>query len=381
MKAIGYWVSCLCLAAGALANPHRGAWFWHSPSSACGAAHIVGNPALEAETVAFMTSRRVKRVYGSYKNLPVDDPSVMAAWNARLHEAGISSQLLLAEPTWVQPANRPNLLAKVTARVIDFNLTSGRTAPERFDAVHLDLEPQQLPAWDAGTPADKRAFLDLLLTTYAELRAHLDAAGQNEVGLYADLPVWFDKLPADGGSVGWANTADRDNWYAAISEPLSGISLMAFGRDQWSSISNAVSRERALVTGAVVRVAVQADIGPGKTWGNIGDFNSMLDTLEGAYGGVGAVDVENYRLWREALAAQPIRGVSADLTPRAPAGDVLFVASRGGTYVVLGSPDLYRWKEVRRLRSPVDNMETKVAVDLSGPRGYWRIYRFDDAPW
>ena len=373
-----YYAIILCLTTGAQANQHRGVWFWNSSTSPYGAANIVGVSALEAQTVGFLNARHVKRVYGSYKDRSIDEPAVIAAWNERLHLAGISSQFLFSEPTWVQPANRPNLLAKITSRVIDFNTTPGRTSPERFDAVHLDLEPQQLAAWDSGTSADKRVFLGMLLDTYTDVRAHLDAAGQTGVGVYADLPVWFDKLPVDGGSVDWANAADRDNWYAAIGGPLSGISMMAFQRDSFSSIDSAVSNELALVSGATVRVAIQADVGPGDTWDDIGEFKSMMDTLETAYGFSGAVDIENYRLWREVVAAQPIVAVSALLLPYTLAGDVLFDTSPGGTYVLLHSTNLCNWKEIRRVRSPLSTVQTTVPIDLSAPKGYWKIYRFED---
>ena len=59
--------------------------------------------------------------------------------------------------------------------------------------------------------------------------------------LWPDLPVWYDKLPVDGGSVGWADAVDRNTWYAAIGIPLNGVSIMAFERDTFSSIDNAVS--------------------------------------------------------------------------------------------------------------------------------------------
>ena len=223
----------LCLSANAATaeDLHRGVWFWNSSSSPHGAANIVGDVSKEIQTVNFMTSHSIKRIYGSYKNRTITEPAVIAAWNTRLSQAGISSQFLFAEPTWVEVDNRPNLLTKITDRVVNFNKAIGRLESEKFDAVHLDIEPQQLAAWDAGDTSVKRAYLTLLLDTYTQVRAHLDEAGLTGVGVYADLPVWFDKLPADGGSVGWADAADRDSWFTAIGAPLTGVSMMAFERD------------------------------------------------------------------------------------------------------------------------------------------------------
>lgn len=366
----------------AQANLNRGVWFWYSSTSPYGSSNIVGSAVLEAQTVGFLKARNVKRIYGSYKDRSIDEPAVIAAWNTRLHTAGISSQILFSEPTWVQVANRPSLLAKITSRVIDFNTAPGRTYSERFKAIHLDLEPQQLAAWDAGDEAVKRNYLSLLLDTYVDVRAHLDAAGQYSTGIYADLPVWFDKLPIDGGSVGWADAADRDAWYAAIGVPLSGVSMMAFERDSFSSIDSAVDYERNNIPGAVVRTAIQAKVGPGKTWANIGDFKSMMDTLETNHGFAGATDIENYRLWREVVAAQPVVAVSALFQPYTLAGDITIDTEPGGTYVLLYSSNLCNWKEIKRVRSPGTSSgnptPTIIPVDMTADRGFWQIYRFED---
>ena len=380
MKTIILYV-LLVLSLGASANQSRGVWFWYSSSSPYGSSNIVGTASLEAQTVAFLSARGVKRIYGSYKDRSIDEPAVIAAWNTRLHAAGISSQFLFAEPTWVEVANRPNLLNKITTRVIDFNTLPGRTTPEKFKAVHLDLEPQQLAAWDAGTAADKRNYLELLLDTYTEVRAHLDTSGHPGIGVYADLPVWFDKLPVDGGSVGWADAADRDDWYAAIGVPLAGVSMMAFERDTFSNIDGAVDYERNNIPGATVRTAIQADVGVGDTWADIGEFKSMMDTLEDEYGFGGAVDVENYRLWREVVAAQPITWVSAALKPYTLAGDLEFETTNSGTYIVQFSQNLCNWKEIHRVRTTRPGVTTtNILVDTSTQKGFFKVYRFEDYP-
>lgn len=376
MKKVMFCVFTVSLALVSRANLNRGVWFWYSSTSPYGSSNIVGSAVLESQTVSFLKSRGVKRIYGSYKNRSIDEPAVIAAWNERLHLKGIQSQFLFAEPTWVEVANRPNLLAKITSRVINFNTSPGRTAAEKFDAVHLDLEPQQLAAWDAGSPAVKRNYLSLLLDTYTEVRAHLDAAGQYGTGVYADLPVWFDKLPVDGGSVGWADAADRDGWYAAIGVPLSGISMMAFERDSFSSIDNAVAYERANIPGATVRTAIQAKVGTGETWADIGEFKSMMDTLETAYGFSGATDIENYRLWREVVAAQPITAVAAAFS--AYTLNLGFGTTTGGTYVIQHSINLCNWQEIKRVRAQQINSITNLPVSLDEDRGFWKIYRFED---
>jgi hypothetical protein len=44
------------------AAKHRGVWFWRDTESPYGAAAIVGNPASENATIAFLTANGVKRV-------------------------------------------------------------------------------------------------------------------------------------------------------------------------------------------------------------------------------------------------------------------------------------------------------------------------------
>jgi len=360
----------------AFAEPlHRGVWFWNSSSSPHGAANVVGNVSKEMETIEFFNTYSIKRVYGSYQNRPVSEPAVIAAWNTRLYQAGIQSQILFAEPTWVEEDNRASLLSKITDRVVNFNNAPGRLVSEKFKGVHLDIEPQQLAAWDDGDAAVKRSYLGLLLATYEDVREHLDAAGLTDVGLYADLPVWFDKLPADGGSVGWASALDRDTWYAAIGIPLAGVSMMAFERDNFGSINGAVSYERASIPGATIRTAVQAKVGLSETWDDIGKFIDVQNTLEVAYGSNEAVDIENYRLWREALEEQPVSKVAMTLERSESDFELTFATTAGDTYVLQESTDLIHWAEATRA-THTDGI-AEIVVSPVVDKAFWRVYRFE----
>ncbi|MEZ5304194.1 MAG: hypothetical protein R3F11_26660 [Verrucomicrobiales bacterium] len=366
----------------AMANRSRGVWFWGTTTapgggdSQYGAVHIVGNAAKEAQTVAFLKARGFKRLFGSYGSDPKNDPGKIAAWNERLHLGGIQSQLLIAGAAEVDPAQRPGLITKITERLIEFNNAAGRTVPEKFDALHLDLEPQQLGAWNAGSAADKRAFLLQLRDTYAEIRAHLDANGLAGTPIFADIPFTWDKLPADGGSIGWLDAADRDAWFADIAAPLAGLSIMTFSKDNFADLDEATAYERS-VAGAVARVAIKADIGTGAVWANIADFHDIMQTLEANLGFSRAVDVENYALYREALDATPITGVPVALSA-APA-ELAFPCEPGFTYVVLHSKDLCLWAEAQRFRAQEHGM-MKLPVKIRGERrGFWGVYRFPEA--
>ena len=377
-------VFLLALSGPADANKHRAVWFWGSSSSPWGAANIVGNNTLENQTIAFFNSKSIRRVYGSYGSRPEsgNEPATIAAWNAKLQAAGIQSQFLMSENTWIFSSNWPSFLTKITDRVITFNNTPGRTTAEKFDALHLDIEPQALKvtdgvtAWSDLDGLGKKDYLNKLRDTYAAVRQHFVDAGEPNFPVYADLPVWFDNHP--GGSIAWTNAAERDQWFDDIADSLTGITLMPFERDSFSSIDSGVSWERANISGMTVRVALESDVGD--TWADVPEFHDMMEQLEIAYGPGGAVDIQSYRGWREALAAQPITAVAAALSPAAPltGGTIDFDGDAGWNYVIHFSTNLCEWRIAERVRANMNGpIHCPVQFD-HGPRGFWRVEKFQD---
>ncbi|BCX46676.1 amidase [Haloferula helveola] len=358
----------------ASASKHRGLWFWAASSSPYGSANIVGNNTLENQTIAFFNARSIKRVYGSYGVRPVSEAATIAAWNAKLQAEGIQSQFLMSENTWIFPANHASFLDKVQQRVIDFNNAPGRLAAEKFDALHLDIEPQALPEWGSLTDSQQRDYLFLLRDTYAAVRQLFVDAGMPTFPIYADLPVWFDTYP--GGSIGWTDAAERDQWFDDISAELTGISLMPFDRDTFSNIDSGVTWELANVPN--VRVGIESDV-PG-TWPDVPAFHDMMEQLEIAYGPADAVDIQSYRGWREVLAAQPIIAIAADLQPYSPQfGDIVFDGDTGWNYVIHFTSNLCEWREVARMRATAPGPMT-CPVEFTGSRGFWKVSRFQDLP-
>lgn len=356
---------------------HRGVWFWQDAGNPYGASNIVGNATLENQTVAFLTSKSVKRVYGSYGTQPVTSPSTNATWNAKLHAASIQSQFLMSETTSIFPSNHPVLLTKISLRVLNFNSAPGRTVPEKFDALHLDIEPQALPNWSALTSSEKRDHLLLLRDTYAVIRTHLVTQGVPTFPVYADLPVWFDRLPTDGGQIGWTNAADRNQWFTNIAASLSGYTLMAFDQSSFSAISNSVAWELTNGISTQVRVAIEADVGVTNTWTNLPAFNAMLETLETANGPTHAVDIQSYVKWREAIAAGPVIPVAVAFSLVNPliGGEIVFDAKPTTTYIVLHSFNLCHWQEILRVKSQQSG-PMAVPVRFDNAQGFWRVERF-----
>lgn len=144
------------------ADPVRGLYVW----SAAPLLAALDDPA--APIWQRLQALKIRRLLLSFA------PEELAAWQSgprrlgaaieALHARGYAVEWLLGEPTWMLPARRAVLLAHL-----------GAFAGLPFDALHLDLEPNQLDA--AG--GDGREHLDNLLATLRVVRA----ATRNPVGL------------------------------------------------------------------------------------------------------------------------------------------------------------------------------------------------------
>lgn len=274
------WIAIL---SPAIARTPRSAWMWSSPSHAYGAANVIGDKTKERELIANFKYWGFDRVYASVGTLPISSPEVPASWNAVLDDANISSQMLfgLIDYTPTQIANL------VQTRLVNFN--NARTDPrERFDAVHLDLEPHVRSGWSSASPDQRRAILIELRDTFAAVRTLLDDNGCEYVEIYADLPVWFDNLTSN---LGWENVADRNQWFHDIGLSLDGFSMMAYERSTLSSIVSGVGWEVANFDGEV-RIGLNvAEIGPGQTFASFGSLMDMAESLEAHYGAsIGGID-------------------------------------------------------------------------------------------
>jgi hypothetical protein len=401
---------CLTLPLIAESAPHRGVWFWNATKITVGGStvdsphsskFVVGDSALEDNAIAFMKCHKIKEVYGSYQHRPRDFPLPIRAWNAKLDVAGIESQLLISgfEETADAQLTDPNhvsLVTKVQDRLIDFNNTPGITAAEQFDALHLDLEPQSLDFWkDLATPAQKRVYLDHLLDAYVDIREALDLAGFTGFPIYADIPYTWDKMPIDGGSVGWMDETDRNNWFAAISGELTGLSIMTFSasKDTALELAEATEYERTSgYFGGVVHVAIQPKFGAGNPWDTYPEFSNMLISLEGAYS---EVHVENYAFWRQAVSdygptiAKPCftllyaHAEPAIINTGNGTGGVIVIGSAGYTYRLRFSTDLDGdgWKDVDEIwLDPRDGIRQEITfpIQMRSGRGFWKVSETPD---
>lgn len=393
MKRLSLLLAALLLGTSisASATPHRGVWFWNttevggsdSPHSAAFVVGPTSGPA-EDEAIAFMTAQDIKEVYGSYKHRPSDVPGEIWPWNAKLDAAGIDSQLLISgfeapSPGPLTDPDHLSLVTKVTERLIDFNDAAPSPA-SRFDALHLDLEPQKLNLWSSGSATDKRAFLDDLLDAYIDIRAALDAGGYGALPIYADIPFTWDKIP---GSIGWADPADRDTWFSNVLAVVDGLTIMTFSKDNFADLETATDYERTM-GGANVHVAIQPKVGPSQIWPTYPSFESTMIALETNHG---EAHIENYAFWRHAY-----EDFGPTIGSTLPGLDALPElvnngSGSGGVIILTGAPGyLYTikhsthpntgWVDIVRTttRSSQEKEVIEWPVDYGDDeRGFWKV--------
>lgn len=298
----------------------RGIWFWKGSSNnpEWGTLQVIGNHNKEDAVITDFKMNKIRRVYGSYGSRPVTEPAVIAAWNAKLHAAGMESQALLGN---VVRSTVDSVLLSQTARnhlledisdIIEFNNHPDRLDAEKFKAVHLDIEPQVLYVeWDNGSPQSKRDLLIRLEILFTDIRARLDAADPG-MKLYADLGHYFEKLPPElggTGRVGWLSQADRDQWLYNLSLVLDNVSIMAYGTNNINHLDSRTSTESVFFAEAEIGLNVK-EIEPVATaygfstrvWTDLNGFNQTLEQVEETQGLMGNITaIHSYRYLKSLL--------------------------------------------------------------------------------
>jgi hypothetical protein len=244
--------------------PQRGVWWWPGTGTDHGTVAVVGDPEREDAELLALADWGIQRIYGDFGSRVADEPEAIAAWNGRLHEEGVSTTLLIGQRRWALPEYRAELLDVVQERLLDFNEDAGPDGS--FDGVHLDIEPHALDEWAVG-PARRRELLRGLLDA-VEAVSEAVPDGLVEV----DLPVWLDRLPEEGGVVGWDNQEDLDGWFGRLGQVTDSVSLMAYERPAVETILGSTGYERAALE---ARVGLEAESGPGATWT---DQEHLLET-------------------------------------------------------------------------------------------------------
>lgn len=333
----------------------RGLWMHVNAGDPLGTDAVVGNPAAESLALARMGLWDVGRVYGGYDDRPVTERATVAAWNSQLDASGVDSQLLLGSAIHLFPgaACRGELLDQIDARLRDFHLAPPALAPdERFDALHLDIEPHQFkPANHPSPPgcadtalywenATRAPLFALLHETLVEVRDHLDANGLADVPVYADLPFWVDTSPAfDWTGTPYLNGID---WTAQAATVTDGFSYLTYENDDAMAIRDDLIGERMLLLSSTpIRASLNAReralfSTSLHTWTYQSDLFGVAADLEAGTGLFAYdVDLHNYRYlaapWPlPGLTATPVGVAAAELLTLTGPGFGREVVTRDG---------------------------------------------------
>lgn len=199
----------------------------------------------------------------------------LASLLERAHGQKLTVQLLLGDPSWIEPKHRPELLALVA-----------RYRPLAFDGLHLDLEVEQL-----GWPVPAQRLRDWIAT----LRA-VQQASPWPVSV-SSHPRWFE--PGDAGGVRFCLPCQLP--------PLRAISLMIYGPD----LARSAARARAIARrwpGQHFRLArsLEAGLAAKPSWpgpspgqGPLGPGRQDLASAGiggvGGIGGIGGIDWQDWQ--------------------------------------------------------------------------------------
>jgi hypothetical protein len=169
------WVWVLCTAAVAAvvlpafaegaSAPVHGVWVWKSPT-------VLGAPDGAEALLNFCKSEGINEVYVSVSERSMAaEESQLAHLIALLHRSNIRVEGLLSSTDADEPGKHRETLVRHAEEIVEFNQ---RHPGDRFDGIHLDVEPQQRPE---NKGAGNLRFVPGLVDAFRAVRAVAEAAG------------------------------------------------------------------------------------------------------------------------------------------------------------------------------------------------------------
>jgi hypothetical protein len=157
-----FWAACfysLCsLLAFGQSTPVHGLWVWKSPS-------VLAAPNAAEELRNFCKAQGITEIYVSIAERSKDAEETQLIHLIRvMHRESVHVEALLSSTEADEPGKHRETLVHHAEEVVEFNR---KNAPERFDGIHLDIEPQQR-AENKG-PGNLR-FLPGLAEAFREVR-------------------------------------------------------------------------------------------------------------------------------------------------------------------------------------------------------------------
>jgi hypothetical protein len=166
------WVSCSVLlgvfSVFALAGtpaPVHGLWVWKSQT-------ILEEPRGTETLLEFCRSEGINEVYVSVsERTAAAEESQLTRLVALLHGSNIRVEALLSSADADEPGKHRDTLLRHVQEIADFNR---KHAEDRFDGVHLDVEPQQRPE---NKGSGNLRFVPGLIDAFRAVRALAEPAG------------------------------------------------------------------------------------------------------------------------------------------------------------------------------------------------------------
>ncbi|SEB52758.1 hypothetical protein [Paenibacillus sp. GP183] len=192
------------------------------------------------KTLDFLAHKGVNLLY-----LQIDEDIPAGIYSTFISEAasrGIDVHALSGDPSWVLPEQSGKLY-----HFIDWvNTYNNSVKPtERFNGIHLDVEPYVLPQWRSDPDTTIGLWRDLVSGFVQQVRA------DTHLTVGADLPVWLNKVSIQDG---YGGKTTLSNW---MIQKLDQVSLMAYldnAIDIIKSVSNEMDEAEKAGTPVVIGV-------------------------------------------------------------------------------------------------------------------------------
>ena len=167
-------------------------------------------------------------------------PETVRCFLAEAHRRKFTVHALQGEPKWIYAAERGGAVDFLEA-LARFHRDQPRSL--RFDALHLDVEPQSLPEWNTESiPELARLYLDFL--RWSRRRAQ-----QMDLPLAVDVPPWYWSIPWDSRTL-----------LDAVLELADEVALMAYADESWRIVIDSLPAvTRAERAGKGVWIGISAD--------------------------------------------------------------------------------------------------------------------------
>lgn len=216
------------------ANTTKGLWVWESED-------VLSSDSKTNDLVNFCIEKGFNYIYFDI-SIPFD--SKLQNFIGLMHSKNIKVDALTGDNSYIYAKNHDLALKKIN-EIIQFNNSS--TVENRFDGVHFDLEPANLPNFKKDKKI-KINYLDLLAKTKNLLTP------QN-LKFTADIPYWFDSAKIKVTYKGKSKTFDKH--IIDLTDCVVIMDYTNISTNQIKNVSGEISYSDSLSKKVVVAVETQ----------------------------------------------------------------------------------------------------------------------------